>query len=51
MAPTQLEVCNYIDDDCDGLVDDDPQITAETCNGVDDDCNGLVDDVSGTPCW
>ena len=43
--------CDGIDDDCDGLADDD--ITAsEICNGVDDDCNGLTDeDFSvGAPC-
>jgi hypothetical protein len=37
------EVCNSVDDDCDGVVDDDVQVT-EVCNGVDDDCDGRIDD-------
>ncbi|MBN2197082.1 MAG: hypothetical protein JW751_30030 [Polyangiaceae bacterium] len=46
------EVCNHLDDDCDGLVDEDEQgdpldcdctPRPEECNGVDDDCDALVD--------
>jgi hypothetical protein len=39
------EVCNWIDDDCNGLVDDLDDAPAEVCNGIDDDCDGLVDDL------
>jgi hypothetical protein len=50
-SPT-AEVCNGLDDDCDGKVDEgltnctcNP--SPEICNGSDDDCNGLVDDGVG----
>ncbi|HSN53801.1 MAG TPA: serine protease, partial [Candidatus Sulfomarinibacteraceae bacterium] len=49
-VPTPEDCSNGVDDDCDGLVDDDdPDCqtcvpTAEDCsNGLDDDCDGLVD--------
>ncbi|MCX5741332.1 MAG: MopE-related protein [Proteobacteria bacterium] len=42
-------VCNNLDDDCDGKIDEGiagcicfPQ--GETCNNMDDNCNGLIDD-------
>ncbi len=55
------EVCNGLDDNCDGLVDNvrfphtcacyngnhSPGELAEVCNGVDDDCDGLIDNVGG----
>ncbi|MFN7702783.1 MAG: MopE-related protein [Deltaproteobacteria bacterium] len=40
------EVCNGLDDNCNGIVDDVLQV--EVCNGEDDDCNGIVDDVSSS---
>ena len=35
------EGCNGIDEDCDGLTDED---TPETCDGADNDCDGLTDE-------
>jgi hypothetical protein len=45
------EICDGIDNDCNGVVDDSGR--AEACNGLDDDCNGLVDEgepESGAAC-
>src|SRR5207302_4470761 len=44
-----VETCppNGIDDDCNGVVDDQgpcPVCTPEVCNGVDDDCDGTADE-------
>ena len=45
-----LEVCNDVDDDCDGRVDVGPTgcsvcgTSPETCNGIDDDCDGFIDE-------
>lgn len=47
------EICNLVDDDCDGRVDEalaEPCCAAprpdvdEACNGADDDCDGVVDE-------
>ena len=57
VLPT-TEICNNIDDDCNGIIDDvaNPEACAcsyggqpgpENCNGIDDDCNAKVDDVGG----
>lgn len=43
--PSAHEVCNGLDDDCDGLTDNGLQLIAEACNGVDDNCDGRVDEV------
>lgn len=44
--PNLTEVCNGIDDDLDGWIDEDDSCTAEeVCNGIDDDYNGVIDDV------
>lgn len=42
------EVCNGVDDDCDGSVDEDLEVS-EACNGVDDDCDGSVDEELDAP--
>jgi hypothetical protein len=36
------EVCNGMDDDCDGMTDE--NATVEVCNSVDDDCDGAIDE-------
>src|SRR5262249_17837908 len=54
------EICNGIDDDCNGIVDDPPACMPggctpgpEVCDGADNDCDGVIDnhlvDV-GQPC-
>jgi MYXO-CTERM domain-containing protein len=58
-AATDTEVCNGLDDNCDGFVDEAPLDcrgcvpVPEICNGIDDDCNGVADDSTtdvGQPC-
>jgi hypothetical protein len=51
------EVCNVVDDDCDGSIDEDQRnacgrcgdVPTETCNGLDDDCDAAVDDDAPCP--
>lgn len=40
--PNPIEVCNGLDDNCDGIVDNNQP--PETCDGVDNNCNALVDE-------
>ena len=42
-TPTQ-EVCNSIDDDCDGIINEGFSGNPETCNNIDDNCNGQIDE-------
>ena len=44
------EVCNGIDDDCDGVVDEGFDDINEVCNNIDDNCNGQVDEDLESTC-
>ncbi|MEE2644310.1 MAG: MopE-related protein, partial [Myxococcota bacterium] len=42
-SPLAAETCNEIDDDCDGVVDEE-LAAIDDCDGVDNDCDGRVDE-------
>ncbi len=47
--------CNLLDDDCDGLVDENVtgcvcNPSTEICDGDDDDCDGNIDEGTAVPC-
>jgi len=52
--PDWMEVCNTIDDDCDGQIDEDGVcdgcIGFELCDGKDNDCDGRIDEEITRPC-
>ncbi|MDI7269791.1 MAG: trypsin-like serine protease, partial [Myxococcota bacterium] len=58
-VPTSFEVCDGVDNDCWGTIDDDlPNCRCagggspapETCNRIDDDCNNAIDDLANCAC-
>ncbi len=54
-GPLPLEVCDRLDNDCDGRIDEPPADCSciaepELCDGRDNDCDGVVDDGLARPC-
>ena len=58
IRPSAIEVCNGVDDDCDGFADEFVKnacgecapAPVEVCDGVDDDCDGRVADGAVNAC-
>ncbi len=42
--PGATDICDLLDNNCNGSVDEDFGGGPEVCNGIDDNCNGLIDE-------